>query len=53
MDPGYVVIGVFVAIVALVIWSGRGKRSRKYPGEVRDMPGRRQEGADFSGGEDP
>ena len=46
MDPGYIVIGIFVGIIAMVVWSCRGRWNGK-----RDhyrhtaLKGHRQEGS--------
>lgn len=54
MDPGWIVIAVFVGIIGLIIWSWLSKRGPKVPlDHTKSQPGRRLEGSDHVGGSDP
>ena len=51
MDPGLIAIAIFVALVALVIWTWRSRKQPTVPTDhTRSQPGRRLEGTDHVGG---
>jgi hypothetical protein len=51
MDLGYVVIAIFLGIVAMVIWAARGRWNGKRDRYRHNpLPGHRQAGSDGHGG---
>jgi hypothetical protein len=50
MDLGYVVIAIFLGIVAMVIWAARGRWNGKAGYRHNPLPGHRQAGSDGHGG---
>ncbi len=51
MDPGYIVIALFLGLFIWIWWASRARKRRRYPGsDSHRMPGERQEGAHLSSG---